>query len=372
MKKIKILTVVGTRPELIRISRILSCMDNYFNNILVHTNQNFDKNLNDIFFKDMTIRKPNYFFKNSKKKNFEFLGEIFKKIDKIIKKEKPDGFFILGDTNSCLSAYVAKRNKIPIFHFEAGNRSFDQNVPEEINRKIIDHLSDVNFTYSENSKQNLIREGFNPEFVFKIGSPMHEVLTYYLHKINKSKILQKLNLKKNKYIVVSIHREENLENKKVFLIFIKNILKFTKKTNLDVIFSTHPRTREIIKKIKFKNKNKIFLNPLNFTDYNFLQKNSYIVLSDSGTINEESSILKFDAINLRDNHERHEAMESAITIMTKFNENNILNAIKIIKNTSNSHDISDYQQNDVSSKIVRLIQSYVHKINKKIYFNSNK
>ncbi len=371
MKKIKILTVVGTRPELIRISRIISSMDKFFTNVLVHTNQNFDKNLNDIFFKDMKIRKPNYFFKNNKKTKFEFLGEIFNKIDKIIKKEKPDGFFILGDTNSCLSAYVAKRNKIPIFHFEAGNRSYDENVPEEINRKIIDHISDINFTYSENSKQNLIREGLNPEFVFNIGSPMFEVLNYYSDKINKSKILDKLNLKKNKYIVVSTHREENLQNREKFENFIKNIFKIAKKLDLEVVFSTHPRTRKLINRIKIKIKKNVFLNPLNFTDYNSLQKDSYIVLSDSGTINEESSILNFDAINLRDNHERHEAMENAITIMTKFSENNILNAIKILKNTKSKFSIIEYQQNNVSSKIVRLIQSYIHKINKKIYFKSD-
>ncbi len=366
--KIKLLTVVGTRPELIRLSRIIPSLDKSFNHILVHTNQNFDKNLNEIFFKDLEIRKPDYFFKTRNSSSIKLIGDIFSKIQNIIDKEKPNAFFVLGDTNSCLTAYVAKKNKIPIFHYEAGNRSYDQNVPEEINRKIVDHLSDVNITYSENSKNNLIRESFNPEFVFNVGSPLYEVLYYYQNKIDDSKILKKLSLKKNNFILVSSHRQENLEDNKLFINFVKKIINVSKKLNKKIIFSTHPRAKKILDKINLKNKKRIFLDPLNYSDYNCLQKNSYIVLSDSGTINEEADILKFDAINLRDNHERHEAMENGTTIMTKFDVNNILNSISIVKSAKITSHISDYQVKDVSSKICRIIQSYIFKINKKIYF----
>ena len=367
-KKNKLLTVVGTRPELIRLSRIIPSLDKSFNHILVHTNQNFDKNLNEIFFKDLDIRKPDYFFKTKNVSSIKLIGDIFVKIQKIIDKEKPNAFFVLGDTNSCLTAYVAKKNKIPIFHYESGNRSYDQNVPEEINRKVVDHLSDVNITYSENSKSNLIREGVNPEFIFNVGSPLNEVLDFYKKKIDNSKILKKLSLRKNDFILVSSHRQENLEDKELFINFVRKIINISIKLKKKIIFSTHPRTKKILDKVNLKNKKKIFLNPLNFSDYNCLQKNSYIVLSDSGTINEESDILKFDAINLRDNHERHEAMENGSTIMTKFDENNILNSISIVKSTKIMSNISDYQAKDVSSKICRIIQSYIFKINKKIYF----
>lgn len=367
MIKFKILTVFGTRPEIIRLSRIIPNLDNFFKNILIHTNQNFDKNLNEIFFKDMKIRKPDYFFEHKYKSNTKLIGQVFENIQNIINKEKPDAFLVLGDTNSCLSAYVAKRNKIPVFHYEAGNRSYDQNVPEEINRKIVDHISDVNFTYSENSKNNLIREGLSPEFIFKIGSPMFEVINFYLSNINNSKILEKLSLKKHSYIVVSTHREENLINKELFLNFINDVLSIGKKLNKRVIFSTHPRVKTYINNLKISNKKKIFLDPLNFTDYNYLQKNAFVVLSDSGTINEESYILKFDAINLRDNHERHEAMENAVTIMTGYSKEKIVNAINIIKKTQSNSKISDYEIPNVSEKIVKLILSYFGKINKKIY-----
>jgi len=367
-KKKKLLTVIGTRPELIRLSRIIPNLDKSFKNILVHTNQNFDRNLNEIFFKDLDIRKPDYFFQTKTLSSIELIGNIFNKIQKIIDIEKPDAFFVLGDTNSSLTAYVAKKNKIPIFHYEAGNRCYDQNVPEEINRKIVDHISDVNITYSENSKNNLIREGINPEFVFNVGSPLFEVLDHYKKKIDNSKILKKISVKKNDFILISTHRQENLENVELFLSFIKKIIQISKKLNKKIIFSTHPRIKKIIQKIRLKNKKNIFLDPLNFSDYNCLQKNSYVVLSDSGTINEESSILRFDAINLRDNHERHEAMENGITIMTKFDEENILNAISIIKSTDLVSTIPDYQIKDVSSKISRIIQSYIFKVNKKIYF----
>ncbi len=368
MKKYKILTVFGTRPEMIRLSRVIPYLDKFFKNILIHTNQNFDKNLNKIFFTDMNIRKPDYFLKHNKKVSSKLIGHVFEDIQKIIDKERPDAFFVLGDTNSCLSAYVAKRNKIPVFHYEAGNRSYDQNVPEEINRKIVDHISDVNFTYSESSKNNLLREGLSPEFTFKIGSPMYEVINFYMSKINNSKILQKLSMKKNNYIIVSTHREENLLNRQLFLKFIKDVLSIGKKLNKRVIFSTHPRIKALVNTLKVLDKKKVFLDPLNFTDYNFLQKNAFVVLSDSGTINEESYLLNFDAINLRDNHERHEAMENAVTIMTSYSKENIMSAIEITKKSKKLSIIPDYEIPNVSEKITKLIYSYIEKINKKIYF----
>ncbi len=370
MSKYKILTVAGTRPELIRLSRIIPSLDKCFKNILVYTNQNFDKNLSKIFFDDLTIRKPNYFFKSKNINSSKLLGSVFEKIEKIINKEKPDAFFVLGDTNSALAAIIAKKNKVPIFHFEAGNRCYDENVPEEINRKIVDHISDVNITYSDNSKQNLIREGKNPEFIFKIGSPMFEVLTFYEQRIKNSKILKKLSLKKGEFIVVSTHRQENLDKTKQFYKFIEKIFFIAKKINKKIVFSTHPRVQKLLKNSKILGKKNVFLNPLNFTDYNCLQQNSYLVLSDSGTINEESAILKFDAINLRDNHERHEAMENTVSIMTGYDDVRIMNAINILKSTKNDVNLHDYKVKDISSKVVRIIQSYVSKINKKIYYKS--
>ena len=312
MKKIKLVTVVGTRPEIIRLSRIINKFDEYFDHILVNTSQNYDRELNEIFFKDLKIRKPDYNLGLIQKNSIEFIGKSLIDINKILIKEKPDAFFILGDTNSTLTVIAAKKKKIPIFHMEAGNRCFDLRVPEEMNRKTVDHLSDVNLTYSKIARQYLIKEGLDPEKIIHVGSPLPEVFNYFSKQISQSKILKKLKIKKNQYFLASIHREENIENKENF----KNIFDFfnliTEKYNKPIIISTHPRTmskiinkKEIIKKI-------IFLKPMNFSDYNCLQVNSYAVLSDSGTITEETSILDLASINIREAQERPEGMEPKV------------------------------------------------------------
>ena len=371
-KNFKIITVVGTRPEIIRLSRILYRFDNYFDHVLVNTMQNYDKKLNNFFFKDLNIRKPKYNIFHNNKKYLNIIGKNFIEVENIINKEKPDAFFILGDTNSCLTAYVAKRNKVPIFHYEAGNRCYDENVPEEINRKLIDHIADINLTYSDNSKYNLLSEGCPKEFILNIGSPMFEVLNHYKNKISNSKILEKLNLKKNGYVLISTHREENLNQKN----YIKNLLQFIKKvknkTKKKVIISTHPRLKKELNSFKFNDNKSSFIEPLNFTDYNCLQINSYLVFSDSGTINEESSIMGFDAINIRDNHERHEAMEGAVSIMMKIDDKNIMQIIDITKKNKISYQnkINNYFDDNVSKKIVKTILSYTHKVNKKKYFKN--
>jgi UDP-N-acetylglucosamine 2-epimerase len=369
MKKIKLLTVIGTRPEIIRLSCILKKFDESFDHILVNTSQNYDQNLNKIFFDDLNIRRPKYIIDHKKKDYINIIARNLISLDKIITKEKPQAFFILGDTNSGLTSYVAKRKKIPIFHYEAGNRCHDENVPEEINRKIIDHISDVNFTYSENSKLNLVKEGLDREYIYNIGSPMYEVLNFYKKKIDNSNILSRLKLTKNNYILISTHREENLSKKyyvNQLIQFIKNLKKKTKK---NVIVTTHPRLQKYLNKIKKKDRIS-FLKPMNFSDYNFLQINSFMVFSDSGTINEEASILGFDAINIRENHERHESMEAGVTVMMPFTNPQIFNAILLTKKNKIKHEnrINNYYDLDVSKKIVKIILSYIYNIKKKKYF----
>ena len=359
----KVITIIGTRPEIIRLSSIIKKLDLIFNHKLVHTNQNYDKNLNQVFFKDLNLKKPTIIFQHKAKTQIEVIASIFIKVEKLIKNERPDCVLVLGDTNSCLSVIVAKKYKIPVFHLEAGNRCYDKNTPEELNRKIIDHVSDYNLTYSYNAKQNLIQEGIQAKKIFCIGSPLAEVFNHNKSKIYKSNILKKLNLEKNKYLLVSFHREENL--------FIKNrfdkiitILKFLdKKFNFDIILSTHPKTKS-----KMKGHNNLFskkvklLKPFNFSDYMSLQLNAFYVISDSGSINEEASILGLDAINLRLSHERDEADDQGTTIMT-MDYKVISNCINLKKNNQyfKKSAVSSYSDLNVSDKVIKLIMSYLNK-----------
>ena len=367
MKNLKVMTILGTRPEIIRLSRVLAKLEKFTKHVLVHTGQNYDYELNEIFFNDLEIKKPNYFLNSAKSSGAQTIGQIIINIDEVLEKENPDAVLVLGDTNSCLSVIAAKRRKIPIFHMEAGNRCFDLRVPEEINRKIIDHISDVNITYSSIARDYLIQEGIKPDLIIKSGSPMKEVLDYYKEKILKSKILNKLNLEKNEYYLVSIHREENVDCEENLTKINKILNKLSQTYKLPVIFSTHPRTKERIKNLKF-DKNIKFIKPLSFTEYNSLQINSKVVISDSGTISEESSILNFNAINLRETHERPEAMEEASIILSGLNEERFFQALDIVisnkqENSQRLKLVQDYNVDNVSEKILRIIISYTDYIN---------
>ena len=373
MKKLKVITVVGTRPEIIRLSRVINKLEKYCNHILVHTGQNYDYELNEIFFEDLSIKKPDYFLDSASQDSAVTIGNIIANIDKIFAKEKPDAVLILGDTNSCLSIIPAKRRKIPTFHMEAGNRCFDFRVPEEINRRIVDHVADINLTYSSHARQHLLNEGLDSDMIIKTGSPMKEVIDYNKKNIEKSKILKKLKLVPQNYFIVSFHREENVENLEKISEF-KNILNRISTTyKMPLIVSTHPRTKSALNKAKLKfNKNITFLKPLGFNDYLNLQINSFVALSDSGTISEESSILNFPALNLRETHERHEAMDEASVIMTGLNTENVIRSIKILENQRNENRLlkipCDYDVTNVSEKVLRIINSYVDYVNRKIWF----
>jgi len=377
MSKIKIITVVGTRPEIIRLSSIIKKLESNFDHVLINTNQNYNKNLNSIFFKNFQIKNPKYNINTKSRTTIETISKIINKVDKIIEKEKPDAFLVLGDTNSCLSSYSAKRRKVPIFHLEAGNRCYDENVPEEINRKIVDNISDINLTYSLNSKLNLLNEGFKIDTLFEVGSPLCEVIKDNFDKIEKSNILTKILIPKKKYIIASIHREENVDNeKKLFKIFdiLSSIIT---KTKYKIIFTLHPRTKKMINKNKIKlHKDIKFFEPFNFFDYCFLQKNSKFVISDSGSISEESVILNFPAINLRNSHERSEAMDSGAVIMTGINQTSVMQSIKIMENQNflgpNDRNIriKSYEQKNVSDKVVGIINSYYHSIKENKWLNN--
>ena len=364
---------MGTRPEIIRLSRTINILDKYCDHKLVHTGQNFDFELNQVFFNELKIRKPDYFLNSAEKTPSETIGKIIEKVDKVLLKENPDAVLILGDTNSCLSAISAKKRKIPIFHVEAGNRCFDQRVPEEVNRKIVDHISDINLTYSNIARENLLRESLPSDQVIKIGSPMYEVLNYNKKKINSSQIIRKLNLSPKKYFLVSLHREENVDNE-INLKKIQNIINnLAEKYKLPVIVSTHPRTKK-----RFENK-KIRFNPLvklakpfGFFDYVCLQLESKIVLSDSGSITEESSIMNFPALNLRETHERLEGMEETSVMLVGLNLKNIINGIKILANQKRGKKrdlkiVKEYDVDNVSEKILRIILSYIDYVNRIVW-----
>ena len=366
-KKIKIISVVGTRPEIIRLSRIFSVLDKYCEHVLVHTGQNYDYELNQIFFNDLKIRKPDFFLNISKnsKSVANTIGNLITAVDELLDKVQPDAILVLGDTNSCLSVIPAKRRKIPIFHMEAGNRCFDQRVPEEINRKIVDHVADIHLPYSSIAREYLLKEGINPDQIIKIGSPMFEVLNYYLPQIKKSKITSKLKLKKNKYFVVSVHREENIDSNVNFNKIVQIINMVAENYKLPVIISTHPRTQKKLnlQKIKFHSKVN-FIKPLGFCDYVNLQMHAKTVLSDSGTITEESSILNFPALNIRETHERPEGMEEGAVMMVGLEVARVFTGLDILKNQSKGKKriiniVEDYKVSNVSEKVLRIIHSYI-------------
>jgi UDP-N-acetylglucosamine 2-epimerase len=370
----KVLTLVGTRPEVIKLSRVIAELDKKVNHVLVHTGQNYDYELNEIFFDELGIRKPDYFLNSVGETLAYTIANVIAKTDDILEKESPDVMLILGDTNSCLGIIGAKRRKIPIFHMEAGNRCFDLRVPEEINRKVVDHLSDVNLVYTEHARRYLIAEGLRPELIIKTGSPMMEVILFYQKQIDSSNVLERLGLKKNKYFIVSAHREENIDDNENFIKLLKAIQAIEKKYNLPIIVSTHPRTRKKLEQHKDYNFNSTieFLSPLGFPDYVKLQKNATTVISDSGTITEESSILKFPAITIRQQHERPEGMDEGTLIMCGLETITILNAIDVVISHHSEKPeafktVQDYDTENVSQKVLRLILSYTDYVNRKVW-----
>ncbi|MGK0446366.1 MAG: UDP-N-acetylglucosamine 2-epimerase (non-hydrolyzing) [Polaribacter sp.] len=378
--KLKVMTVVGTRPEIIRLSRVLTALDasNAIEHILVHTGQNYDYELNQIFFDDLEIRKPDYFLEAAGTTATETIGNILIKIDPLLASLKPDAFMVLGDTNSCLCAIPAKKRQIPIFHMEAGNRCFDQRVPEETNRKIVDHTADINMTYSDIAREYLLREGLPADRIIKTGSPMFEVLNHYLHKIKESDVLSRLKLTKEKYFVVSAHREENISSEENFTNLMQSLNDIADKFKLPIIVSTHPRTRNMIEKKKIEMRPEVqLLKPLGFNDYNALQMHSLAVLSDSGTISEESSILNFPALNIRQAHERPEAMEEASVMMVGLSPERILQGLTQLETQKrgaerNFRPVTDYSMPNVSEKVVRIILSYTDYVKRVVWSESTK
>ena len=375
MNRLKVMTVVGTRPEIIRMSRIIPALDlsPSIEHILVHTGQNYDYELNQIFFDELKLRTPDFFLNAAGNSATETIGQILIKIDSLLAVEQPDAFLILGDTNSCLCSIPAKKRHIPIFHLEAGNRCFDQRVPEETNRKIVDHISDINLPYSSIAREYLLREGIQSDRIIKIGSPMFEVLHYYLSDINKSKILEKLNLERNNFFVVSAHREENISNNVSFNKLMSSLNQIVEIYGIPVIVSTHPRTQKMIDSSNILMNPEIqFLKPLGFIDYNSLQMNSLAVLSDSGTISEESSILNFPALNIREAHERPEAMEETSVMLVGLNSDRILQGLKHLESQKrglerNIREVADYTIPNVSDKVVRIILSYTDYIKRTVW-----
>ena len=374
MKKLKVLTVVGTRPEIIRLSQVLLKLDDSesIDHILVHTGQNYDYELNEVFFKDLGLRKPDYFLNAAGSNATVTSGQILINIDPVLENINPDAFLVLGDTNSCLCAIAAKKRKIPIFHMEAGNRCFDQRVPEETNRKIVDHISDVNLTYSDIAREYLLKEGLPADRIIKTGSPIFEVIEKYKHKIENSNILEKLKLKKEGYFLISAHREENI-NSSNFINLVESLNIIAETYKLPIIISTHPRTRNKINDTGVEFNELIqLMKPMGFHDYNHLQKYSKAVLSDSGTISEESSIMNFPALNIREAHERPEAMEEASVMMVGLNSDRILQGLKIVLNQKRGvkrtvYQVADYSKPNVSDKALRIIVSYTDYVKRKVW-----
>ena len=375
IKKLKVMTVVGTRPEIIRLSRVLIQLDKYCDHILVHTGQNYDYELNQIFFDDLGVKKPDYFLESANESAgaANTIGNLITAVDKVLEETKPEAVLILGDTNSCLSVIPAKRRQIPTFHMEAGNRCFDQRVPEETNRRIVDHTADINLTYSSIARDYLLQEGLPADQIIKTGSPMFEVLNHYLPEIERSDILKRLKLKPLEYFLVSAHREENIESKKSFDKLVKILNTLATDYDLPLVVSTHPRTQNQIDKNNSKlHPNIRLMKPLGFHDYVNLQINAKTVLSDSGTINEESSILNFPALNIREAHERPEGMEEAAVIMTGLEVNRVLQGLEILEDQLRGPDrtlnlVKDYSFENVSHKVVRIIQSYTDYVNRVVW-----
>ena len=374
MDKLKVITVVGTRPEIIKLSQVMKELDRHVDHTIVHTGQNYDYELNELFFEQLDIRKPDIFLEAVKGTPSETIGDIIAKADKVFAKIQPDALLIYGDTNSCLSVIPAKKRKIPIFHMEAGNRCFDQRVPEEVNRKIVDHLSDINLPLSEQARDYLIAEGIKPETIIKTGSPMTEVLNANMEKIRSSDILKQEGLNPKEYIIMSIHREENVDSPKNFSDLLESIDELTKKYNIPIIISTHPRTRKKLEDINYQNENPLirFSKPYGFHEYNNLQMNAFCVISDSGTIAEEGSILNLPAVTIRQAHERPEGMDETTVIMSGLNKARVIHAVEVAT-VHNSQDIraikpvKDYEADNVSKKVLRIILSYVDYVNRTVW-----
>ncbi|UDM73877.1 non-hydrolyzing UDP-N-acetylglucosamine 2-epimerase [Vagococcus fluvialis] len=372
MKKLKVMTVVGTRPEIIRLAAVMNKLEesDAVEHIIVHTGQNYDYELNEVFFEDFNLRKPDFFLNAAVGTAVETIGNILIKIDGVLEEVEPDALLVLGDTNSCLSAIAAKRKKIPIFHMEAGNRCFDQRVPEETNRKIVDHTADINLTYSDIAREYLLREGLPADRIIKTGSPMFEVLNSKLEEIKQSDVLEKLGLEKNQYFVVSAHREENINSERNFFNLITSLNAVAEKYDMPILVSTHPRTRKMIEEKQVTLNPLINLSkPLGFIDYNALQINSKAVLSDSGTISEESSILGFKALNIREAHERPEAMEEASVMMVGLSEERIMQGLEVLETqeVDTLRQVSDYSMPNVSDKVLRIILSYTDYVNRVVW-----
>jgi UDP-N-acetylglucosamine 2-epimerase (non-hydrolysing) len=375
IKKLKIVTVVGTRPEIIRLSEVMKELDRTMEQIIVHTGQNYDYELSEVFFKELGIRKPDYFLGATGKNATDTVGKIISAVDEVLEKEKPDAFLVLGDTNSCMAAYSAKRRKIPIFHMEAGNRSFDFRVPEEVNRRVIDHLSDMNLAYSELARHHLLREGLPADRIIKTGSPLYEVLMANMKKILSSKILKDLGIQKEKYFVLTAHREENIDIPENFARLIKIIESVSEMYKMPIIFSCHPRTRKRIEEQKITLPKTVkMMKPMGLFEFVHLEMNALCVLSDSGTISEESSILNFPALNLREAHERPEAMDEASVIMTGLNPERVLQSLEIVKNQPRGlkRDFripEEYIYPNVSKKVARIILSYTDYVRRKVWLD---
>lgn len=373
MKKLKVVSVVGTRPEIIRLSRVLARLDDYCEHVLVHTGQNYDYELNQIFFDDLGVRKPDHFLNAAGATGAETIGNVVIAVDKVLAEERPDAMLVLGDTNSCIAVLPAKRRKIPTFHMEAGNRCFDMRVPEEINRRIVDHTADINLTYSTIARDYLLREGLPPDMVIKTGSPMFEVLNFYREGIEASDVLTRLELKPREFFVVSAHREENIDSDKNFTALVNTLNAVAEKYQFPVIVSTHPRTQKRVDSMGAQFHPLVrLLKPLGFKDYNKLQLTAKAVMSDSGTINEESSIMNFPALNLRDAHERPEGMEEAAVMMVGMNTERVMQGLAILEDQPSGdtrilRQVGDYSMPNVSDKVVRIIHSYTDYVNRVVW-----
>ena len=374
MPMLKVMTVVGTRPEIIKLSRVIPELDKYTKHVLVHTGQNFDYELNEIFFNELKLRKPDYFLNAAGKTATETITNIITKVDLLLEKEMPDAFLVYGDTNSCMSVIPAKKRKIPIFHMEAGNRCFDQRVPEEVNRKIVDHLSDINMPLSEHARRYLLSEGLRPETIIKTGSPMTEVLAFHEEEINKNRILEREGLKKGEYFIVSAHREENIDSPQNFSNLLDTLSAIVQKYKKKVIVSTHPRTKKKLESIGFVNNNPLieFMKPFGFLEYVKMEQNAFCVISDSGTITEESSILHFPAIMIRQAHDLPEGMDEASVVMSWLRSDRVIESIDLVTSqyaddNNSIHSIKDYAPDNVSKKVVRIILSYTDYVNRVVW-----
>ena len=371
---IKVMTIVGTRPEIIKLSEVMKELDKHTNHVVVHTGQNYDYELNELFFEQLGVRRPDFFLEAVKGSVSETIGDIIAKADRIIEQENPDAILVYGDTNSCLAVIPAKKRKVPIFHMEAGNRSFDQRVPEEVNRKIVDHLSDINMPLSEQARDYLISEGIRPETIIKTGSSMLEVLNANMEKILASDILEKEGLEKNKYMLMSIHREENVDSEQNFADLLEAIDEMGKIYKMPIIISTHPRTRKKLESIGYENSNKLirFSKPNGFHEYNKMQMDAFCVISDSGTIAEEGSILNLPAVTIRQAHERPEGMDEGTLIMSGLNKDRVIESIEVItkqhdRNKRQMKIVTDYNVDNVSKKVLRIILSYTDYVNRTVW-----